>query len=113
MKLLIFVLDTVGLISLVSILVILARLTQKWEVVTKSRSYYQLFYISAGLVGLAAAVRLLRVSYLVAATGPQFFLNPQSWFYLCLYHLPLAIGVTISLGVAWKSWGWLLGESSS
>ena len=109
MRLLFAILGTVGLISLASVLLILARLTQKWEVVTKINSHYRLFYVATALVGWASIVRLLRISYIQVAAGPGFLLDPNSRFYLLLYHLPLALSLTISLGVVWKSWGWLLG----
>ncbi len=110
MKLLISVIGVAGPAAIVFVLLILARLTQKWQVVTKIKSYYAMFYVSAALVGVAAVVRLLNIGYLDADTGPAFLLNSQSWFYLCFYYLPLAVGTTISFGVTWKSWGWLLGE---
>lgn len=110
MRLLFAVLGTAGLVSLVSTLLILARLTHKWQVVTKIESYYRFFYVAAVLVGVAAVSRVLRMSYFDSSSGPAFLLNPNSWFYLLFYHLPLAAGMTISLGVTWKSWGWLLGE---
>ena len=113
MKLLIAVIGVTGLVAMGFVFLILARLTQKWEVVTKIRSYYYMFYVSAALVGIASVVRLLRIGYLEAKAGPQFLLDSQSWFYLCFYYIPLAVGITISLGVTWKSWGWLLGEASS
>ena len=110
MRLLISVIGMTGLVAMGFVFLILARLTQKWEVVTKIRSYYHMFYVAAVMVGIAVVVRLLRIGYLEAKTGPQFLLEPQSWFYLLFYYIPLAASVTISLGVTWKSWGWLLGE---
>jgi hypothetical protein len=32
------------------------------------------------------------------------------WFYLLTYYLPLALGVTIGLGIAWRYWSWILQE---
>jgi len=113
MTFLVGLIGVVGLASLLFIMLILARLTQKWELVTKFTSYYRLFYLSSALIGIAILTRLIRVGYLGTNTGPQFLRDPQSLFYLVFYHLPVAIGVTISLGVTWKSWGWLLGESRS
>lgn len=104
------ILGTAGLIALATVFLILARLTQKWEIVTKIKSYYRLFYVATVLVGLASVVRLLRISYIGVADGPVWLTNPNSWFYLLFYHLPLVVSVTISLGVVWKSWSWLLGE---
>ena len=110
MRFLVSIIGTIGLFAMGFVFLILARLTQKWQVVTKIRSYYYMFYVSAVLVGIASIVRLLRIGYLEVKTGPQFLLEPQSWFYLLFYYIPLAVGVTISLGVTWKSWGWLMGE---
>jgi uncharacterized membrane protein YbjE (DUF340 family) len=33
-------------------------------------------------------------------------------FYLLLHHLPMAIAMSISLGVTWYYWSWLLKERS-
>lgn len=137
MRLLIAVMGTVGLASIVLMLLILARLTQKWEAVTRSKSGFRLFYVAAALVALASLVRLARIGYLlprevedllttsglsalgpvVSSTSKPVFLltyslfEPQSWFYLVFYHLPLAIAVTGSLILTWRNWGWLLSES--
>ena len=112
MRLLSAILGTAGLLSMIFAFLILARLTQKWESVTKLKSHYRLFYVSTALVGIASLVRLIRIGYLDVGLerSPASALgDPRSWIYLCFYHAPLAIGVTISLGVTWRSWGWLLG----
>ena len=110
MRLLVAVVGMAGLLSIIFVLLILARLTQKWESVTKVRSYYSLFYLSAALVGAASLARLIRIGYLHSAS-PSILCHPHSWFYLCFYYVPLALGLTMSLGVAWRSWGWLLRQS--
>ena len=99
MRLLISVISMTGLVAMGFVFFILARLTQKWEVVTKIKSYYYMFYVSAALVGMASVVRLLRIGYLGVKTGPQFLLEPQSWFYLCFYYIPLAVGITTANGM--------------
>lgn len=121
---------TAGLASVVLMLLILARITRRWEAVTRSRSYYRLFYVAGALVALAALSRLVRIGHLIPLTGlgqdpaSEFaltaglltdgqlnlypFLEPHSWFYLAFYHLPLAVAATISLILAWRNWGWLL-----
>lgn len=117
MNLLVAVLGTVGLGAVVLVLLILARLTYRWELVTRSRSAYRLFYVAAALVAVAALVRLVRIGYLSPAAGPgtgsavSVLYEPLSWFYLCFYHLPLTVGMAISLGLAWHNWGWLLKEN--
>lgn len=113
MSLIVAVIGTVGMGAVVLVLVILARLTQKWELVTRSRSHYRLFYAASLLVGLASMARMVRIGYVNPAPGaPAFLLDPHSWFYLCFYHIPLAVGSTISLIVTWRNWGWLVKERS-
>lgn len=126
MRLLIAIVGTAGLASVVLMLLILARLTKRWETVTRSRSYYRLFYVAGALVALASLSRLVRIGYLIPATSlgqdsPSVypltsdqlanlypFLESRSWFYLVFYHLPLVIALTVSLILAWRNWGWLL-----
>jgi cobalamin synthase len=113
-SLLLGVIGTVGLGAVILMLVILARLTQRWELVTRSRSHYRWFYVAAALVAVSSFVRLVRISNVHSALGPgvspmpSLFQDPQSWFYLCFYHLPLAVAVTISLVLTWRNWGWLV-----
>ena len=120
-------LGTAGLASVMLMLAILARLTKRWEAITRSKSFYLWFYVASALIGLASLSRLVRIGHLpvatlgqdllsdsVLASGRQApanlspFLVPDSWFYLVSYHLPLATAMTISLLLAWRNWGWLL-----
>jgi hypothetical protein len=110
MTLLVAIVGTAGLAAIAMMLVILGRLTQRWELVTRSQSHYYLFYVSAGLVGVASLARLVRAGYLVSGAGQTMLANPTSWFYICLYHIPLTVGMAISLVVTWRNWGWLLRE---
>jgi hypothetical protein len=104
------IIGTAGLASVMLVLMIMGRLTQRWELVTRGKSHYYLFYVSAGLVGVASLARLVRVGYLVSGTGQHNLADPASWFYIGLYHVPLTVGVAVSLVVTWRNWGWLLGE---
>ena len=113
MTLLIALAGTAGLGAVVLVTLIMARLTQRWELVTRSRSYYQLFYVSAALLSVASLLRLIRAVHLVADTGSPLLSDPRSWLYLSLYHVPMAIGMTIGLAVTWRNWGWLLREQAS
>jgi hypothetical protein len=107
------VLGTAGLSAVALVLAIIARLTQRWELVTHSKSHYRWFYVSVGLLLVAAFSRLVRAVYLASDTGPASLTNPWSGVYVLLYHLPLIAGTTISVIVAWRNWGWLLRERSS
>ncbi|MBN1640492.1 MAG: hypothetical protein JXA09_04585 [Anaerolineae bacterium] len=102
-------LGTAGLGAAILVIVIVARLTHRWEQVTGRPSGFRWFYAAAGLLGLAALLRLVRVVHMEpgAAAGP--LSDPGSWLYLCLYHAPLFAGTAIALVVAWRNWGWLLG----
>lgn len=124
MRFLVAVLSTAGLASVALVLLILARLTEKWESVTRKKSYYRLFYVLAGVIALLSGVYLYRIAALVpdqlavvqdtrdlfrektgiAASPPEL----RAWFYLIFYYLPLAITMTVSLLLMWRNWGWLV-----
>ena len=129
MRFVIAVLSTAGLASVTLVLLILARLTEKWQAVTRQRSYYYLFYALAAAIVLLGGVHLYRIAALVpdeltlvqdtrdqfrqqtgiASSPPQL----RSWFYLVFYHVPLAIIMTMSLLLAWRNWGWLFRHRES
>lgn len=104
------IVGSVGLISLLYALIILAQLGQKLGAVTKMRPLYRGYYVAVGLVGVALIVRFVRASVFWAppATIPPLLNDPR--FYFVLYHLPLAVGMTLSLGITWHYWNWLLKE---
>jgi len=124
LRFVIAVLSTAGLASVALVLLILARLTEKWEAVTRQKSYYRLFYVLAGVIVLLAGVHLYRIAVLVpdqfslvhdtrtlfreqtgvSSSPPEL----RAWFYLVFYYLPLALTMTISLLLTWRNWGWLI-----
>jgi hypothetical protein len=107
------ILGTAGLASVALVLTIMARLTQRWELVTRVKSYYEWFYISGGLILLAAFVRLIRAVQLASQSETGSPGRPWSWLYVLFYHVPLIAGATISVVVAGRNWGWLLKEQNS
>jgi hypothetical protein len=123
------VLSTAGLASVALVLLILARLTEKWEAVTRNKSYYYLFYFLAAAIVLLGGVHLYRIAALVPdelalvhntrdlfreQTGlASSSLQVRSWLYLVFYYLPLAITMTVSLLLVWRNWGWLLRSRSA
>ena len=103
-------LGTLGLISFIYALQILAQLGKKLGAVTKMRSTYRGYYAAVVLVGLSLVMRLVRTSVFWAQRdGLPAALN-EPLLYLLLYHLPLAVGVTIGLAITWYYWKWLLKE---
>lgn len=124
MRFVVAVLSTAGLASVALVLFILARLTEKWQAVTRKRSYYYLFYALAGIIVLLGGIHLYHIAALVPEQVPlvqdtRDLIREQTgiaaspaqlraWFYLLFYYLPLAVTMTISLLLAWRNWGWLL-----
>jgi hypothetical protein len=113
MTLLVSLLGMAGLSGTIVVLIILGRLTQRWESVTHSKSHYGMFYVSAGLLGISSIARLLRIIDVASDLEVSILSAPTSWLYVSLYHLPLALGSTISLVVGWRNWSWLLNERGS
>ena len=104
------ILGSTGLASLVFTLVILAQFGRKLGVVTKMKPYYKGYYVAIALVGLALVVRFIRVSLFWAPPGSIAPLLNEPLFYLFLYHLPLALGLSVGLGITWRYWSWLRKE---
>ena len=103
------VFGSLGLLAVIYTLFILAALSQRMGQVRKMPPLYRGFYLGAACLTVALIVRFLRVSVLLAASEGIVFLN-DDWFYMLAYHMPLALGLTVSLVVAWRYWGWLLRE---
>ncbi len=104
------IVGSMGLVSLMHALVILAQFGRKLGAVTKMPPLYRGYYVAIGCVGLAVVSRLIRSSVFWAS--PQIIphsLNSTA-FYLFLYHLPLAVGLSLGLGITWYYWSWLLKE---
>ena len=104
------ILGSTGLASLVFLLAILAQFGRKLGVVTKMRPYYRGYYVAIALVGLALVVRFVRVSTFWAPPRTIASVLNDPVFYLLLYHLPLALGLCVGLGITWRYWSWLLKE---
>lgn len=110
MNILSAILGSVGLAALLFTCVILAQFGRKLGAVTKMRPYYQGYYVAIGFLGLSFVVHFIRASVFWAPpeTIPTLLNAPV--FYLLFYHLPLAIGLSLGLGITWRYWSWLLKE---
>jgi hypothetical protein len=110
MTVIIAILGSMGLLSVIYMLVILAGFGRKLGAVTKMRPFYYGYYIAIGCLGLTLLAHLVRASVFWAPVEavPSFLSDPFS--YLLLHHLPMAIALSISLGVTWHYWSWLLKE---
>ncbi len=101
--------SSLGLLAVIVTVFTLAALSQRIGQVRKMPPLYRGFYIGAACLITALFVRFLRVSALPTPLEGPAFLNDDR-FYLLAYHLPLALGLTVSLVVTWRYWGWLLRE---
>ena len=125
MRFVVAVLSTARLASVALVLLILARLTAKFEAVTRKTVLLLLVLLYGGSHGLARrrlslphrgpGARSTRpwsttlVSCSESKSGSRAArINCASWFHLVFYYLPLAIITTISLLLAWRNWGWIL-----
>lgn len=90
-----------GLLAVMYMLYIFATLSRRLGAVTKMKPYYRGFYAAILLVTLSVIVALL----------PQPVSESEGNLYLLVaYYLPLTLAGLISLGVAYRYWGWLLRE---
>jgi len=101
-------LAALGLVALMYAVYILANLSRRFGFILKMPPYYRGFYMAMGLMGVALVSHLLRASTILAESAPYPF--AEDWFYLLTYYLPLAISVSVCLGIAWRYWSWLLKE---
>jgi len=101
-------LGTVGTISLIILLFVLAKLSERFGSVVRMSPLYRYYYLSILLVLISATVQILAVRAESVTTIPVWVTAP--WLLLLAYHLPLAIAVTIGLYVTWHYWSWLITE---
>ncbi|HID64246.1 MAG TPA: hypothetical protein EYP49_16120 [Anaerolineae bacterium] len=73
------------------------------------RGYYRGFYVSAMFLLVSLIAYLLKTSVLLASEQVPALLD-NDLFYLFTYHLPFAIGTSISLVITLRYWDWLLKE---
>ena len=102
-------LSPMGTLSVMFLLFILARLSEKLGAVTRMPAYYRWFGVGIGFTGIALIAQLMRITVSLTGQTSYPWLNAPL-FYLVTYHVPMAIGLTIGLAVTWLYWSWLLTE---
>ncbi len=107
MRVFIALLGTAGLVSLIYVVFLLAIVNQRLGAMTKMKPYYRWLYVAAFFLTIAFFIRLLRTSVFWAPQQAPPLLD-STFFYLAFYYVPLCIGMTITLMVTVKYWGWLL-----
>ncbi len=102
-------LGSLSLLAIIYTLYILANLSRRYGEVIRIPPYYRGFYVAIGLVAIAFVSHLMRDMVILAPDqGPA--LLDKDWFYLSSYYAPLALAVTLAIGVAWRYWSWILKE---
>ena len=103
------ILGTFGTLSLIVLFYILAKLSEKFGSVIKMTPLYRYYYLAIGFLVIVYFTNWLVITAsLTPETTPAWFTAP--WFLFLAFHLPRAIGVTISLVVTWRYWSWLILE---
>ena len=95
-------LSTLGILSVIYLFFVLARLSERLGSVEKMTPRYRFYYVAIAFLTVGL------FSYLAAIQIGDTGLPWMSWIPLLTYHLPLAMGVTIGLVVTWRYWSWLL-----
>jgi hypothetical protein len=101
-----------GALSTLSILVIiyiLARLSERFGSVVKMRPRYKYYYGALILLSIGWIAQLLVLTTPLTPSTFQSWFN-SDWFVLLAYYLPIATGTTIGLVITWSYWGWLVTE---
>jgi len=104
------VLTPLGPISLVALLFAIQlymNLSDRFGAVTKMPPYHRWFLVGGGFVVLALVVSILRSAAYLSAR-PEVSLLTSEYAALFFFHIPLLIGVVISIFVAQRYWLWLL-----
>ena len=102
-------LSSLSLLAVMYTFYILANLSRRYGEVIKMPPYYRGLYAAMGLTAVSFVSHLIRDSVIVAPDRAPALLN-EDWFYLCAYHLPLAVAVVLGIGIAWRYWSWILKE---
>jgi len=102
-------LGVIALAAVMYMLYIFANLSRRLGEVTKMRRYYRGFYAAMGFLAVPILARILFISIAFSPNTTKNIID-SALFALVLYHIPLVIGVAISVAIAWRYWSWLFKE---
>jgi len=99
----------VGILAVLYLGLLFASLSSRLSAVTKQRFKSTWSAVGTGFVAVAAISQILRgAATLAPDLAPPLLLTP--WFAVVTFHVPLAIGVSITLWSVWSHWNWILRE---
>ena len=102
-------LGALGTLSILLVLYILAKLSERFGSVIKMRPRYRYYYLALIFLFIGWIAQLLILAADLTSANIQNWLN-SPWFLLMAYYVPLTIGVTIGLVITWRYWSWLVAE---
>jgi hypothetical protein len=102
-------LGALGTLSILLVLYILAKLSERFGSVIKMRPQYRYYYLALIFLFIGWLAQLLVLAAGLTPANIQNWLN-SPWFLLMAYYVPLTIGVTIGLVITWRYWSWLVAE---
>lgn len=91
-------------LALILALWVLAQISRRFGEVTHRPPLYRGFYVAMGLLVCPLVVRLLAIG-LSAEEAAE--LGGNSLIALA-HNLPLVLGITLAVIIAWRYWGWLV-----
>jgi hypothetical protein len=94
-----------GLLGIVMMLFVLGMLSQRMSATTKSKPVYLWFFVSAILVAMSLAARLVNLAYNLVDMN-----TTPTVLWLFLYDGLPTVSLLIALIAAWHYWSWLLAE---
>jgi hypothetical protein len=97
-------LSAIAPLALIMMLWVMAQISRRFGEVTHRPPLYRGFYVAIALMFFPLVVRLLAIGLAEEARND---LGGNSVEAL-VYDLPLALGITLGVIVAWRYWGWLV-----
>ncbi|MBI5959361.1 MAG: hypothetical protein HY866_11540 [Chloroflexi bacterium] len=91
-------------LALMVILWVMAQISRRFGEVTHRPPLYRGFYVALGLMFFPLVVRLLSIGQ----SEPKLRESGHNSLGALAHDIPLAVGITLAVVIAWRYWGWLV-----
>lgn len=96
----------IGMLSIFIVFIVMALLSKRLGIVTRTRPYYLGFYVAALLMGISILTRVM---------GSPADLNAETTLeqdptIILFYGVFPAVSLTLGVIIAWRYWSWLFAE---
>jgi hypothetical protein len=98
--------NLIGMISIFAVFVVMALLSKRLGIVTRTRPYYLGFYAAALLMGISILVRVMSSPVNLNADAAL----QQDPMVILFYGVFPALSLTLGVIIAWRYWSWLFAE---